>query len=123
METVLSDTASIGLGYFLFLGLAAAFGIYVARDKSLTARRLLAGYLGALGALAALVALYSYVPRSKAVSLWHIAPQNYGHEMLQVFLTTFAVSSFFVVLGMSVVGMPTLSYLSRAHRATAPASG
>jgi len=67
METVLSDTASIGLGYFLFLGLAAAFGIYVARDKSLTARRLLAGYLGALGALAALVALYSYVPRSKAV--------------------------------------------------------
>jgi NAD/NADP transhydrogenase beta subunit len=120
MDNTFSDTATFGLAYLLFLGLAAAFGVYIARNKSLTARRLLAGYLGALGALAALVALYSYVPRSKAVSLWQIAPHDYWHELIRVFLTTFAMASSFTVLGMSVIGMPALNYLSRLHRATAP---
>jgi len=94
--------------------------IRLARGPRFSALRLAAGYVGALCALAMAVACWSYFPREDAVSIWHIAPEDYWPELLAQFISIFAVTAFVSIVGISVVGIPVLVALSNRGRATVP---
>jgi hypothetical protein len=94
--------------------------IVVARRPQLSARRLVAGYIGALFALAVSVGASSYVSPQDAVWIWHIPPERYWDSLVGLFLGTFVVAAFVSIVGISFVGIPVLVALSNSGRATAP---
>ena len=107
------------VGLFICM-LIPAIAIYLARGPRLSATRLAAGYLGALCVLAIGVVASSYISPEEAVSVWHVAPDHYWHELIELYLSTFAVTGFACIVGISCVGLPVLVGLSKVNMATAP---
>ena len=107
------------IGLFICI-LIPTITILLARRPQLSAGRLAAGYIGALLALAVVIAASSYVSPQEAVSVWHVPPERYWGALIEQFVGTFAVSAFVSIVGISLVGIPTLIGLSNSGRATAP---
>lgn len=94
--------------------------ILIARRPAFSARRLVAGYIGALLVLAVAVAVSSYVSPEDAVSVWQVPPERYWHALVWQFVSVFVVAAFASIVGISLVGIPVLIALSNAGRATVP---
>jgi hypothetical protein len=120
METALAAAAILSpLGLVVVFAIATT-AILLARGPSLSAARLIAGYVGALLGLALLVVMQSYVSPEDAVSVWHVPTEHYRSALLSSFVNHFAVEAFLTVIGISLVGLPVLSWLSRRDKGTAP---
>ena len=92
----------------------------LARRSGLSAARLAAGYVGALVALGLLVAATGYVSPEEASSIWHVPPDRYWPVLLRDLLNTWLAAATVAVVGISLVGVPTLVYLCHRRLATLP---
>jgi hypothetical protein len=120
METLFAATAILSpLGILIAVGVPI-LAILLARRPELSGGRLLAGYAGALIALALLIAATSYVSPQEASTVWKVPGTRYWGALAELFLSTFVVAGFATILGISIVGLPALLWLSRRGKATAP---
>lgn len=107
----------IGLIIFLLIPITT---ISLARGPDFSAGRLVSGYVGALCALAVVVAAMSYVSPEDSASVYQVPPDRYWSVLIGEFIGTFIVAAFATVIGISIVGIPMLLWLSRNGNATAP---
>jgi hypothetical protein len=120
METMMAAGLVLNpLGLIVFV-LFPLITIRLVRCPQLSATPLAAGYIGALFALAIAVGRWSYFSLEDAVSIWHIAPEQYWSELLGQYVSVFVVTAFLSVVGISVVGVPVLIALSNRSRANVP---
>jgi hypothetical protein len=120
METMMAAGLILNpLGLIVFV-LFPFITIKLVKRPELSAARLSAGYIGALFALAIVVGRWSYFSLEEAVSVWHIAPEQYWSELLGQYVSVFVVTAFLSVVGISVVGVPVLIALSNRSRANVP---
>lgn len=120
METMMAAGAILTpIGVIIGI-LIPSVAILIARRPQLSAGRLVAGYIGALCALAVVIASSTYVSPQDAVSVWHVPPDRYWGELIELFEDTFVVTAFASIVGISFVGIPVLVRLSYSGIATAP---
>jgi hypothetical protein len=120
METLFAAAAIVSpIGIFIAV-LCPAIAIVLARRPGLGPGRLVSGYLGALFALAILVAVTSYVSPQEAASVYKVTPEHYWSALAELFLSTLIVTAFGAILGISIVGLPTLLWLRAHGKGTAP---
>jgi hypothetical protein len=120
METMMAAGLILSPIGLIICALIPAFAIFILRSPQLSARRLIAGYIGALFALALVVAASSYVSPEKALSVWHVPADHYWAALRELFIGTFVVAAFASIVGISFVGLPVLVKLSKSGKATAP---
>jgi hypothetical protein len=120
METMFAAAAIVSPFGLLISLLIPTFAIILVRSPYLSAGRLVCGYVGALCALAVAVAASSYVSREDAASVWHVPPSRYWGALIELFASTYVVAAFATIIGISLVGLPVLVWLSSKGRATAP---
>ena len=120
METLIAATAILSPIGLIFTFIVPAAAIAVARSPQLSAARLVAGYDGALFALAILVTAACYMSPEEALSVWQIPPDRYWQELAEDVLVTYVVAAFATIVGISIVGLPVLTWLSTRGKATTP---
>jgi hypothetical protein len=120
METMFAAAAILSPLGLLIAAAVPITAILLARRSRLSAARLVAGYAGALSALAVFVAATSYVSPEQAATLWKVPPGHYWGALAELFVSTFIVAAFTAVIGISIVGLPALLWLSERGKATAP---
>ena len=120
METMFAAAAILSPFGLMVSVLIPTIAIILARRPHLSAGRLVCGYVGALCALAVAVAASSYVSREDAASVWHVPPSRYWGALIELFAGTYVVAAFATIIGISLVGLPVLVWLSYKGRATAP---
>jgi hypothetical protein len=94
------------------------YSIPVARRIS--ARRLLGGYLGAVLAAVLICLAISLVSPEEAQRVYRVPAGKYWSALWHTFLTMFVILFYVTLIGIAVVGVPAILFLSSKQRATVP---
>jgi hypothetical protein len=120
METLLLAGMILSPVGLIALVLIPVLPVFIARSREFSAMRLAMGYMGAILALAVVVAFSVYISPQEASSQWGVSAEDYWNAIASDFVATLAVATLFVVIGISLFGLPILALLRHFGRATIP---